>query len=137
MKCMLDTNVLVSAALFPEGTCAAAYVRAVMPPCKSVVCDYVLDELTRVFQRKFPHQLEALERFVSQLALSVEIVPTPPEAERAENESVLSDAADRPILRAALAAGVDLLITGDKGFLEAALDKPLCLSAAAFLQRVG
>jgi len=37
MKCMLDTNILVSAALFPNSVTAAAYMKAVAPPHKSSV----------------------------------------------------------------------------------------------------
>ena len=32
MKCMLDTNILVSAALFPGSISAMAYMKAVTPP---------------------------------------------------------------------------------------------------------
>lgn len=45
----------------------------------------------------------------------------------------IRDAKDRPILRAALAAHVDFLLTGDKDFLEAAIVKPKIVSAAEFL----
>ena len=40
---------------------------------------------------------------------------------------------DRPILRAAIYAGADILLTGDKDFLEAGIDYPKCLSPAEFL----
>jgi len=134
MRCMLDTNVLVSAALFPQSVSAAAYMRAVLPPFHSVVCSYVLEELRCVFLAKFPHRMEAYARFVEAMALSVEVVSTPPEEARTESEGQLWDVKDRPILRAALAANVEVLLTGDKGFLEARIERPLILSAAAFLK---
>ncbi len=109
-------------------------MKAVTPPHKSVVCDYSIEELRRVFNEKFPHRIQDHDRFVSMMALSVEIVFTPPEEERDESENEIRDASDRPILRAALAAKVDALITGDKDFLEAKVDKPKILSAAEFLQ---
>ena len=40
---------------------------------------------------------------------------------------------DRPILRAAIYAGADILLTGDKDFLEAGIDYPKCLAPAEFL----
>jgi len=131
MRCMVDTNVLVSAALFPKGTCAAAYMRAVLPPFQPLVCTYILEELRRVFFEKFPARTEAYLRFAEALTLSVEVceTPTAPTAE----ESCLGDVADRPILRAALLAGAEFLLTGDKGFAAAGLQKPRVVSAAAFL----
>ena len=134
MKCMMDTNILVSAALFPNSISAGAYMKAVAPPHKSVVSDYSMEELRRVFNEKFPHRIQDHDRFVSMMAVSVEIVFTPPEEECAESENKIRDAADRPILRAALAAKVDVLITGDKDFLDAKIDNPKILSASEFLQ---
>ena len=68
------------------------------------------------------------------MALSIEIIKTPPETEGSELEEKIRDVKDRPILRTALAAGVDVLITGDKDFLEAELDSPRAISAADFLR---
>lgn len=134
MRCMLDTNILVSAALFPESVCAAAYMKAVVFPWRCVVCRYTLDELGRVFAAKFPHRLEAYAVFAALLAMSAEVVSVPPEGAAAQEEGRLRDATDRPILRAALAADVDVLVTGDKGFLKAALQRPKVVSAAGFLE---
>ncbi len=133
MKCMLDTNILVSAALFPNSVTAAAYMKAVTPPHTSVVCDYVMDELRRVFNEKFPHRISEYERFISIMALTVEIVLTPTEDEQAEEEKRVRDAKDRPILRSAIAAKVDILLTGDKDFLESGITIPQILSSAEFM----
>jgi putative PIN family toxin of toxin-antitoxin system len=131
---MPDTNILVSAALFPNSVTAAAYMKAVAPPHKSVVCDYAMEELRRVFNEKFPRRIPDYEKFVSIMALTVEIVYTPPEEEQAKDEGKVRDAKDRPILRAALAAKVDVLITGDKDFWESGIATPQTLSAAEFLK---
>jgi putative PIN family toxin of toxin-antitoxin system len=133
MKRLIDTNILVSAALFPNSVPALAYVKAVTPPGKAVVCDYSLEELRRVFNEKFPNRIQDYERFVSMLVLSVEIIFTPPDQEGHPSESRIRDVKDRPILRAALAAGADILITGDKDFLESGITKPVIMTAAKFL----
>ena len=39
---------------------------------------------------------------------------------------------DRPILRAALNAKADILLTGDKDFLESGIDTPKIMTAADF-----
>ena len=40
---------------------------------------------------------------------------------------------DRPILRAAIYANADVILTGDKDFLEADISRPQILTAAEFL----
>ena len=42
--------------------------------------------------------------------------------------------ADRPILRAALNAKVDVLLTGDKDFLESRVINPKIVTAAEFME---
>ena len=63
MRLLVDTNILVSAALFPDSVPARAFMKAVTPPHDAVVCDYSLDEMRRVYNRKFPHKLQDFERF--------------------------------------------------------------------------
>ena len=45
MTIMLDTNIIISAALFPNGRTAAAFFKVLQPPYQPVICDYVVDEL--------------------------------------------------------------------------------------------
>jgi putative PIN family toxin of toxin-antitoxin system len=135
MKCLLDTNILVSAALWPHSVPAQAFMKAVATPDNAVVCDYSMDEMRRVFSEKFPHKTADYERFVSAMALSIKIVPTPSEDSAYISEGKVRDVKDSPILRAAIAAGVNAIITGDKDFLEAGLEKPETVTAAEFLKR--
>ena len=134
MRVIIDTNILVSAALFPRGVPAKAFFKAVTPPYHAVVCDYSMDELRRVFNTKFPHKIQDYERFVSIMALSVKIISTPPEDESVESEAQIRDAKDRPILRAAIAEKTDLLVTGDKDFLESGVTNPRIVTASKFLE---
>ncbi|MGL4209574.1 MAG: PIN domain-containing protein, partial [Candidatus Adiutrix sp.] len=93
----MDTNILISAALFPDSVPSQAFIKAVTLPHEAVVCDYSLDEMRRVFNRKFPHKLEVFERFVSLLTLSVELVFTPTAQDRVKGETNIRDVNDRPI----------------------------------------
>ena len=136
MRILIDTNILISAALFPQSVPAQAYMKAVTPPHDAVVCDYSMDEMRRVYNRKFPNRIQDFERFVSQLALSVEIVATPPNEEQVHSENMVRDLKDRPILRAAVAAKVDALLTGDKDFLESSVAIPRIMTAAEFLHMI-
>ncbi len=133
MNVLIDTNILVSAALFPRSVPARAFFKAVSPPFHAMVCDYSLDELRRVFNTKFPKKIQDYERFLSIMAVAVKIVSTPPEEASVEGESKIRDIKDRPILRAATAAKANLLISGDKDFLESGIIEPHIMTAAAFL----
>ena len=41
MRVMIDTNIFISAALFPKGRAAEALYKALAAPYQPVVCDYV------------------------------------------------------------------------------------------------
>ncbi|MCL2086773.1 MAG: putative toxin-antitoxin system toxin component, PIN family [Oscillospiraceae bacterium] len=133
MKCIIDTNVLISTSLFPNGVTAQAYFKAVASPYSAVVCDYSLDELHRVYNRKFKNKLRTLESFLSLLFRTVKIIDTPSEEEAVESETAICDLDDRPILRAAIKANVDILITGDSDFLKSGLTHPHIIKPADFL----
>lgn len=132
MKVMIDTNIFISAALFPDGKAAQALRKALMPPYQPVTCDYVVDELFRKFEEKFPDKINALKKFLDDSFPVIEIIPTPDKAVAAEDK--IRDPKDRPILRAALSSGVDLFLTGDKDFLEASLEDPRVIKVADFLE---
>ena len=114
MRVLIDTNVLFSAALNPNGTPFQAYVKAVTPP-----------------NRKLPHKIQALESFLAVSMLMLEVVPVP-ETVHATEEQV-RDVNDRPILRAAIHAKADVILTGDKDLLEANLKRPIACAPAQFL----
>ena len=48
-------------------------------------------------------------------------------------EKLIRNAADQPILNAAIISDVDLIITCDKGFLSLDIDRPRCITASEFL----
>ena len=131
MKVMIDTNIIISAALFPNGRAAQAFEKALCPPYQPLICDYIVDELHRKFRTKFPDRVTELEAFLFNALLYIRVVPTPMEETRMEN--AIRDPKDRPILRAALDAHADLLLTGDKDFLESAVVNPKIVSVADFL----
>ena len=112
MKIMIDTNIIISAALFPNGKAAQAFYKSLTPPFEPIVCDYVVDEVHRKFQEKWPDRVVELEEFLDSALTDIQLVPTP-EVETAE-EAEIRDPKDRPILRAALNEHADMFITGDK-----------------------
>ncbi len=132
MKVMIDTNIFISAALFPNGRAAEALLKALIPPYQPITCDYVVNELHRKFQEKFPHRMMELEAFLYTALSVIQVVQTPTELQDAEQK--IRDPKDRPILRAALASNADLFLTGDKDFLESPVKAPRIISVASFLE---
>ena len=133
MRIMLDTNIIISAALFPNGRASSAFFKALTPPYQPIVCEYVVDELHRKFREKFPDRLTELEAFLYNALTIIELVPTP-ETE-SSIETRIRDPKDRPILRAALDAHADLFLTGAKDFLESSITDPRIISVADFLEK--
>lgn len=110
MKVFFDTNVYVAEALL--GTTAAELLTATEGAGWRVYAtSYLLDELERVLERLgFSHRLALLsrQRIIRRAAL------VEPETSR---HRVPDDAADTPILAAAISAGVDYLFSNDRHLL--------------------
>ena len=51
------------------------------------------------------------------------------------DEQAIRDVNDRPIFRAAIHAKVDIIVTGDKDFLESGLKFPRKMTAAEFVKK--
>lgn len=126
------TNVLISAALSANGVPFQAYVKAASYPHHGMICEQNVDEMKRIFNKKFPNRLAALDKFLSVALLTLELVPIPTEENISEMQ--IRDVNDRPILRAAIEAKVDILLTGDKDFLESGMKNPMIMTPAEFLR---
>ena len=123
MKVFIDTNVLISAALNPAGVAAAAYDKAVMPPNKEVISEQNVEELLRIFSRNFPERLPALKRFFEEVVNELKIDAVPEAVSDSES-----------LLRAAIKAQADVLLTGDKDFLDSGIENPIILSPSEFIR---
>lgn len=134
MKVLIDTNILISAALSNNGIPYQAFVKAVTYPNHGMICEQNIDEIRRIFNRKFPTKIQVLESFLSLALLTIKIVPTP--IEEHELESKIRDINDRPILRATISAGADILLTGDKDFIESGILNPKIMTATEFVNEI-
>jgi putative PIN family toxin of toxin-antitoxin system len=111
MKVFFDTNVYVAEALLGE-TAAELLAVTERASWRVFASTHLLDELERVLDRLgFSRRLALLsrQRLVRRAALV--------EAGTSRHE-VPADVADTPILRAAIEAGVDYLVTNDHHLLE-------------------
>jgi len=111
MRVVFDTNILVSALVFPGGRGDAALRRIIAGRDQLVMSRVILDELLDVLSRKFARDAEELAHvavFFSELAMVV----APKRRLR-----VVQDDPDNRILECAFAGRAEIIVTGDKALL--------------------
>jgi putative PIN family toxin of toxin-antitoxin system len=121
---MADTNILISALLFPSSLPAKALLH-IANAHALVLCEHIISELHDVVGRKRPGLLGEIDILLA--SLSYELVPSSP-----ASPMVIQDPKDQPILNAAIFADVDIIISGDKHFLRLDLNRPIVMTVAAF-----
>lgn len=129
MKILVDTNILISAVLFPRSKPAKALIYTAENH-EMVLCDQNLTELRKVLSKKVPQALPDAEVLLTEL--SYDLIPAAPYAQK-----LIRDATDQPILNAAILYGIDIILTGDKDFLSLDMEHPKCMTVAQFLDIEG
>jgi predicted nucleic acid-binding protein len=76
------------------------------------LCDQIIDELRRIFNRKFPEKIPSMERFLA--VAHYDMVTLSSEDLVQDSEAQVRDIHDRPILRAALKARVEIMVNGKR-----------------------
>jgi len=127
---MCDTNVLISGVLFPKSV-PGKVLHIIAEQERLVLATYIIEELYRVFRRKFPDKTEHLDRYLEHGEYELFITPSDvmPDA-----LPPMRDTKDEPVLASAILADVDILITGDKDFSAIEIARPVILLPAAFLE---
>ena len=111
MKVVFDTNILVSALVFPGGRADAALRRIVEEQDQLIISKAILAELLRVLGSKFSRDSEELAHvavFLSELALTVK---------PRRRLRVVKDEPDNRILECALTGHAEVIVTGDHSLL--------------------
>jgi uncharacterized protein len=111
VKVVFDTNILVSALVFPGGRGEAALRRIIEQQDQLVISKPILDELLGILARKFSRDAEELAHvavFLSELALYVK---------PRRRLHVVKDEPDNRILECALAGRAEAIVTGDRALL--------------------
>lgn len=122
MKIMLDTNVLISAFVF-GGKTGRLLLKLFDSNHKLYVSEYVDNELKAKLELKWTDKAEKVYNLYHEMDFCFcESVN--------ESLGVLRDEKDIPVLSDALYHEVDMILTGDRDFLEANLDRPLIFSPA-------
>ena len=127
MRVMLDTNILVSLIFFPSAV-TRDFARRVGFGNRIVLCDYVVEELRLVVERKFPNRKKILEQFFYELPF--ELVYTPKELNTEECEGYQGF-----ILATAIMENIDVLVTGDKDLRVVEIEYPEIMTMSEFMEK--
>jgi putative PIN family toxin of toxin-antitoxin system len=128
MKILADTNILISALLYPKSVPSRALLHAAQKH-ELILSDYNIAELRRVVAEKFAKMQPDIDLLLS--SVSFTLVPALPAPQK-----LIDDPNDAPILNAAIVAEVDIIISGDKHFLNLKLPYPKVMTAAEYLDTV-
>ncbi|HYU57061.1 MAG TPA: putative toxin-antitoxin system toxin component, PIN family [Actinomycetota bacterium] len=113
MRVLLDTNVLISAFIFPGGAPEAVYRMALRGRIEVVTSATLLAEFGRVLVGKFGWDEARADRAVVQVARVAEVVD--PQERVAV---VTADPADDRVLEAALEGAATAIVSGDRHLLR-------------------
>lgn len=131
MRIMLDTNILISIAIFNSRNLKELLITI----CKNhtlVLSSYIVQELESVVNRKFPTKTNSLSKFLYQLPYELNYVPN---GIVTNTNVTIRDEKDLPILNSAIISDVDIFITGDKDFEDVNIEKPEIMTAIEFLEK--
>ena len=128
MKILVDTNVMISAMLYPGSKPAKALFH-VADNHELVLSDHNITEFHRIARDKLSKVQADIDCFLTEL--SYELIHA-----SEESQKLIADPMDAPILNAALHAEVDVIISGDKHFLSLDIEKPIVQSVATYLDSV-
>jgi len=110
LRLFLDANVLFAAAYSPDGRSAALFALAGEELCSLSSSRHAIDEAARNLAIKVPERMPALVRLLAR----IEVVPEADPRLVAWAADLGLPANDAPILAAAVASQLDLLVTGDR-----------------------
>jgi len=127
MKIVLDTNIIISAVLFPNSLIAKIF-KYVVDCEKLVLNQYIIDEVEKVFIKKFPGNVIDLKRFMNSISYENYVSYTTDYSKYPK----IRDKNDLPVLALAIESEANILITGDKDFDDVKIDKPVILSPRKF-----
>ena len=122
MKIMLDTNVLISAMIF-GGKAGRLLSMLFDSEHELYVSEYIDKEFKEKLEMNWPDKSETVYRLYHKMDIHFCESTTILQGE-------LRDKKDIPVLSDALYHNADLILTGDKDFLEANLEHPMVYSPA-------
>lgn len=126
MRIMLDTNILISAFVF-GGRFRETLIKLFESDCEIYVSKYVDAEFNHVLREKWSNRADKIYSMYRSLSFVFC-------SSTSETLGHLRDEKDIPVLSDAIHHGADILLTGDKDFLEADIETPQILSPSELLE---
>ena len=132
MRVVLDSNIVVSACLTPQGASATIVELALLGYFTLCISQEVLSEYQEVLARpKFSRELERIKTVLEGIEeMSEVIVPR-------QRLTLSSDEEDNRLLECAQAAKADFLVTGNRKHFPGRMDEVRILSPREFLTELG
>ncbi len=112
MRVVFDTNIFISAFVFPGGQGQEALERIAEGVDHLLISKPLLHELLKVLGRKFSREREELSRVAVFLADLGEMIHP------RSKVRILDDEADNRILECAIAGHAEVIVTGDRAMLK-------------------
>jgi uncharacterized protein len=129
VRVVFDSNILISALVFPGKQAEKAILRIIEGRERLLVSKPILDEVLEVLARKFARDPEELARVAVLLSELGDMVRPKRRIRK------LKDDADNRILECAASGAADLIVTGDQDFLDlGAFEGIRLLSLRAYLE---
>jgi len=110
VRVFLDANMISAAAHWPQGRSRALFRLAAAGRCELIASPHAIQEARRNLGLKSPRGAEAVDALLEGVERVAEAGPHMVESAASHD---LQDS-DAPILAAAIAAGADFLVTGDR-----------------------
>jgi predicted nucleic acid-binding protein len=125
-KVLLDTDVILSALIFPDSDSAKTF-EIVVDRQRMVLSDFTEEDLQTTFSHGSPKLGVALSQFLNDLDYEV-AAPT------GLNVATLTELDDTRLIDAALSAKVDVIVTNDRRFKAIGLAVPMVLTPAEYVR---
>ena len=132
MRFFVDTNIIISTILFPNGKVAKVFSH-ILEKHTIIISSYTKEECFEVFEKKFPSKIEQLEIFFD--GINYEEFKTPEKSNEKEYPKI-RDTNDLPVLVSAILSDADILLTGDKDFEDIKIDKPLIFTPSKYYELI-
>ena len=127
---MLDANIIVSAILFPKSI-ISEILKHIVQNNKIILCQYTIEEIKKVFDRKFQHNINEMEIFLEKLPFELFSL----EKISIKKYPNIRDIDDIPVLANAIESNADILLTGDKDFYEIKIKKPIIMKPKKYIDK--
>lgn len=128
---MLDTNILISILIF-DSYKLKNMIADICLNHKLILSSYILEELKRVVERKFPNKKEKIYKVLYKIPFELIIIDS--KIYEIENYYI-RDSKDFPILCSAIMSNVDILITGDKDFKNINIEGLIILTPSEYMDK--